>query len=148
MKNFKKNWFIYLVIGLAMVLSFGALAKVNNLITNRKVTQLEYGIGMVSTETGKVGESKQHIYLKELQKVDGAEITLTEDATVTVTCFFYDEDKAFIEASTETDLTQAPEGAVYFRIMITPAEIDGEPATIDIFNMRGYISQVRIVVEK
>ena len=148
MTNKTKNWLVVLAVVLCVAFAFGAFAKVNGLITNRKVANSEYGIGIVSTENGKVGESKQHIYLKELQKVDGSEITLTEDATVTVTCFFYDEDKAFIEASTETDLAQAPEGAVYFRIMITPAEIDGEPATIDIFNMRGYISQVRIVVEK
>lgn len=148
MKNFKKNWFIYLVIGLAIVLSFGALAKVNNLITNRKVTQFEYGIGIVSTETGKVGESNQNIYLKDLQKVNGAEITLEDDATASVKVFYYDEDKTFIEASTDLDLSEAPEGAVYFRIMITPALVDGEPVTVNLVNMFNYTNQVRIVVAK
>ena len=86
--------------------------------------------------------------LKSLYEIDGTEIELDEDATVGVKVFYYDEDKAFIEASTNTDLSQAPSGAVYFRVMITPALVDGEPVTVTLFNMKNYINQVKIVVAK
>ena len=143
-----KNLFITLAFVLIAAIAFAALARVNGIITNRKVTQLEYGIGMVSIETGKVGESNQSVYLKDLQKVNGAEIALDDNATATVKVFYYDRDNAFISSSTNLDLSEAPEGAVYFRVMITPALVDGEPVTVSLLNISRYTDQVRIVVSK
>lgn len=141
-----------ILITTAIVLLFAAVigifAKFNSMETSRKLLVTNYEIGMCSTVDGKVGESNQNIVLKSLYKIEDAEIELKEDATVSVKVFYYDEDKAFIEASTETDLAEAPEGAVYFRVMITPAIVDGEPVTIGALDMLRYTKQVRIVVAK
>lgn len=136
------------------VLMFGAvigiIAHLYKQQTTKTMVGLNYTTGIISTTTGKVGESEKHIVLKSNQKVKDAKIELSEDATVSVKVFYYDKDGKFIadSATTDIDLSNAPETAVYFNIEITPAQVDGEAVTVTLLNMSRYTNQVSVVAGK
>lgn len=146
----KINVLIAAVVVLGLML-LGAFSKIDNLQANRKLTANDYNIGAVSVETGKVIESKQN-FCSEMFEIDGAEIKVEEDATASYKVFFYDEDKAYISAtdtlSEDLATDSIPETAKYFRVMVTPALVDGEPVECKITNMSKYISQISVTIEK
>ena len=129
----------------------GAFSRIDNLQATRKLTANDYKVGAVSVETGKVIESKQN-YCSEMFEVEGAEIKVEEDATASYKVFFYDEDKNFIEATDtltqDLDTDDIPATAKYFRVMVTPALVDGEPVECKVLNMSKYISQISVTIEK
>lgn len=159
MKKFKKQIFIGIVVAVALVLVVMAVGfakigeKFESMETSTRYTKKSYAIGSISTTTGKVVESRQNIYTNDMNKIADATIKLSEDATITYKVFFYDEDRVFISATESLDedfnAENIAEGAVYFRVVITPALVDGEPvelATAD--DMARYTSQISIVVAK
>ena len=133
-----------------VVATISGMGTTKNL-TGSKFNNSAFTIGSISETTGKSIESKQNIALKEMYKLEGSEIKMKDDASVSVKVFFYDEDGKFISA---TDLSgtfvnsTAPETSVFFRLVITPAQVDGEPVTITTFNMNNYINQISVVVAK
>lgn len=128
-----------------------AFAKIDNLQANRKLTSQDYNVGSVSVETGKVIESKQSFY-SDIYEIDGAEIKVEEDATASYKVFYYNEDKVFIESTNslteDLDAESIPETAKYFRIVITPAPVDGEPVECKLLNTGKYISQISVTIAK
>lgn len=133
------------------VMLFTAFAKIDNLQANRKLTANDYNVGSISVETGKVIESKQNFY-SGIYEIEGSEIVVEDDCTASYRVFFYDEDKAYIsctETLTEDLATDSiPEGAKYFRVIVTPGLVDGEPVECKFTNTGKYISQVSITIEK
>lgn len=159
MKKFKKQTLIAIVVAVGIVVSLMAFGfskvfqKFESIETSTKYTKQSYAIGSISTTTGKVVESKQNIYTKDMNKIADATIKLSEDATISYKVFFYDEDKVFLEATEaldeDFDSEDIAEGAVYFRVVITPGLVDGEPVELSTSgDMARYISQISIVVAK
>ena len=148
-----KTKFTLLTTGLLIVglLIASLFAKIDGMQATRKLTANDYNIGAVSVESGKVIESKQNYY-SDMFELDGAEIKVEEDATASYKVFFYDEDKNFIEATDtltqDLDADSIPESAKYFRVMVTPALVDGEPVECKVLNMSKDISQISITIEK
>lgn len=151
-KDRLKKWLIIGAVALLAVMLVSVFVKLGGLEKTKNVGFTNYAIGDVSVEDGKILESKQHIYTKGHLKTQDIEITLDEDATITYKVYFYDEDKEFISATNalNADYTanSTPEGAKYCRVVITPAQVDGEAVTVTAFNMAKYTSQVKIVVTK
>lgn len=159
MKKFQKKTLIGMVIAVAVVLAVMAIGfakigeKFESMETSTRYTKNSYAIGSISTTTGKIVESKQNIYTKDMNKIADATIKLSEDATITYKVFFYDTDKVFISATDsldeDFDAEDIAEGAVYFRVVITPGLVDGEPVELATSaDMQRYTSQISIVVAK
>ncbi len=111
-----------------------------------------YEIGLI-TETGKLAESKHSAYLEDISNIDGLVIDIDEDnATITYKVVFYDADEKFIsmteDLTEDYDVKNNPENAEFFRIMITPNEVDGEPVKLSIFNLSKYTKQIDVSFNK
>lgn len=156
MKLFRTNkskWILTLVAFLlvaVVLISFGV--KLSQQEKTVSVNGFNYSIGTIDSTTGKVADSKKSIYTKNMGNVDGLEIKVNDDATITYKVAFYDEEKEFIEMSTASaedfDVEDLPEGAVYFRVVITPNQIDGEDVNVSIFNVLHYANMLKITYNK
>lgn len=151
-KKDKFKWaftLISIILLAVVVISIGI--RLNKNEKTVKVSTRMYAIGAIDN-TGKIVESKQSIYLRDMQTVDGLVIETAENASVSYIVSYYDEDKAFVSATTaqtaDLDTTGIPSTAKYFRVMITPAEVDGEKVTVTIWNMSKYSNQLKIEFNK
>lgn len=151
----KDRWKWFLIFGavvLVVVMIVGIFLKLGRMETNQTLSNTSYSIGSVDTSSGKVIESRQNAYTKSMYKVDNMEITLSDDATISYKVFFYDKDKDFISATNslnaDFDLNTLPSSAEYFRVVITPAQVDGENVVLNLINLSKYTNQIRIVVVK
>ena len=116
------------------------------------VGRFGYSLGTVD-ETGKLVESKKSIVQKEMQTVSGMKIELDEEAaTVTYKVSFYDEDKNYISTtealSADYSAELTPENASYFRVIITPYQVDGEDVELFVWNMSKYTKQLEVSYNK
>ena len=104
MKLFKTNkgkWILTLVAFLLIAVTLvGFGIKLSRQEKTVSVNSFNYSVGSISSSTGKAVESHKAIYTKNMGNVDGLEIKVSEDATITYKVAFYDEDKEFIEMST------------------------------------------------
>ena len=86
--------------------------------------------------------------MKDYYSVDGLTIELKDKATVTYKLFFYDEDKEFIDMTSDLSLnynnSSIPTTAEYFRVMITPTN-DAEVSWNEIST---YAGQLTVTVNK
>lgn len=153
MKNKKTSIILTIT---AIVLSVLALAGVmvsmykSNSTT--KVNSSMYTIGAIN-ETGKVVESRQSAYLRDMQKIDGLTIELDEEtATITYKVVFYNEDGEFVSMTesldADFDAETIPETATQFRVIITPYAVDGEAVELNIFNVGKYVNQLEVSFNK
>ena len=152
-KTNKSKW-------IATTLAFGLIAVVLiafGLKLNRQEKTTTYGftsfaIGALNPTNGKIVESKKALYTKDLGHVDGLEITLKDDATITYYVAFYDEDKVFIEATDaqtdDFDTADVSEGAEYFRVLVVPNQIDEEDVVLNALNMIKYANMITITCNK
>ena len=152
----KKNKLKFVLTIVSIILSIASLVAIivgfRNNADTEKVTNSDYSIGTIN-ETGKIVESKQSLYMKDAETIDGLVIELDEEtATITYKVAFYDEDGKFISMtdSLEADFesTSIPETADTFRVVITPYQVDGENVELNIFNMNKYTSQLEIEFNK
>lgn len=142
---------------LSLFLSIATLISVcvglHNITTSTKdVVKTDYAIGTIN-ETGKIVESKQSLYMKDAENVDGLTIEIDEEtATITYKVAFYDADGKFISITesqeNDFDTTNIPETADTFRVVITPYQVDGENVELNIFNMSKYTSQLDVSYNK
>lgn len=137
------------------VIMFGAfivgLARPSDNNTDT-VGTFDYSLGTVD-ETGKLVESKKSIVQKEMQTVSGMKIELDEEAaTVTYKVSFYDEDKNYISTTEALDedynAELTPENASYFRVIITPYQVDGEDVEISVWSINKYAKQLEVSYNK
>lgn len=151
MKNKTKINLIIGAVVLVAIMVVVAFFKIDGLVANKKLANSDYGVGAISAE-GKVIESKLSFYTKDLLAVEGSEVTLEDDATISYRVFFYDEDEKFISATEELteNLSEEDiaEGAKFFRVMITPADIDGEDVVCSKTNRAKYVEQIIISIAK
>lgn len=151
MRNKTKNTLIVVAFALVFVLLIGVFAKFNSMETTKNLGTTSFAIGSIN-DTGGVIESEQNIYLKEMQSTKGLTIKLEKDATISYKVFYYDKDGKFDSKSeslkADLDSETIPETAVYFRVLITPAEVDSKPVTVTILNMSKYVDQLKITISK
>ena len=156
-KSFWKKVLIALGIGLSLVIAIASLVKVNNSQTTRKLGVFDYSLGTISTTTGKVSTSSKHIVTDCFCSVDGMKIELSDDASVSYKVFFYDSDKEFIDATAskqgdfeESDIEELSlsSTAKYFKVEITPAQVDGEDVSVSILTKHTYTNQLSISFNK
>ena len=155
-KLFKTNKSKWILTAIAFVLvavvlvGFGV--KLNRQEKTVTVSSLNYAVGGISSTTGKTVETKLSAYTKSMCKVDGMEIELKDDSTITYKVAFYDEDKNFIEMtdaySDDFENTNIAQDAEYFRVVITPNQIDGEDVKVTILNITHYANMLKITYNK
>ena len=152
----KKNvtiWISIISILLSIVTAVGIFVGLNaDKQTTIDVKKSDYEIGMIA-DTGRIVDSKQSAYTEDLMTVDGLVIEIDEEtATVTYKVAFYDAEEKFIsmtgDLSADYDSTQVPENAEFFRVMITPYAVDGEPVKLNIFNVSKYTKQLSVSYAK
>lgn len=146
----KSNKVMLAVLCIAVIVLVGTvtvLAIQLNRTTTATLFGSAYAVGTLD-DNGKVAESKENIYTKDLISVDGLKITVKEKADVQYKLYFYDADKAFVSASEEW-LTADFEGTIpdtakYVRVVIDPVE-DNE---VSVFEVLGYANQLTVTYNK
>lgn len=149
----KKSTIISIV---AIVLSFAAFLCVfvgsGNKSGNDGISYFDYSIGTIDDDTGKALDSKLSIYTRGKHDVEGLEIKLADEPTVTYKIFFYDEEGEYLSASNELtgDFASSgiPDDAATFRVLITPIAVDGEAVEVTTLNKASYIEQLDISFDK
>ncbi len=152
-KTNKSKWILtllaFLLVGIVLVGICVKLSKTEKTVT---LNSFNYSIGGINSSTGKDVETKLSIRTNNYGNVDGMEIKVNENATVTYKVAFYDEDKAFVEMSDaldeDFDISDLPEGAEYFRVVITPNQVDGEDVKISILSIIHYANMLNITYNK
>ena len=153
-KKNKANWIMTITaLVLGVVALVGACFGLTRNDTTANVTTSMYAVGNIN-ESGKIVESRQSMYMEEMQTTDGYAIELDQEtANVTYKVAFYDVDKNFISMTESQDAdfdteTNTPETAKYFRVVITPNAVDGEAVELNIFNMHKYAKQISVSYNK
>lgn len=157
MSSFKKRmsvndikWIIsFVLIAMLIVAVIFAFVKIDK---NEKTKTLgtnsfTYAIGLLDAE-GEYEQGTSSIYMKDYYSVDGLTIELQDKATVTYKLFFYDENKEFIDMTSDLSLSydssSTPTTAEYFRIMITPTN----DAEVSFFEIDDYAKQLTVSINK
>ena len=145
----KARWAITLITFFMTIIMFSTFmfGIINKSSETANVGVLGWAIGNVGDD-GKIVESKESIYTRQLNLVDGLKITYDDEATVKYKVAFYDEDKKYISTTDaldeDYDSTLTPETAKYFRIIVTPRQVDGENVKINSFTAIKYANQLEI----
>lgn len=153
LKTNKSKWIATLIAFLLVaVVLIGFGVKISQQEKTVSVNSFNYAVGGINGTSGKTFETKKSIYTKNMGNVDGMEIEISDDATITYKVAYYDEDKEFIAMSDslndDFDNANIEEGAVYFRVVITPNQVDGEDVTINTFSIAKYANQLKITYNK
>ena len=151
MSSFKKfdslnlKWIISLVlIALLSVAMVFAFVKIDKTETTKTIggNSFNYSVGLLDEE-GKYEQGTSSIYMKNFYDVDGLDVDLADDATVTYKISFYDADQKFVSMtdslSEDFDGSTTPENAEYFRIMVTPTN-DPEVSWTEIGRYAGMLT--------
>ena len=149
----KTNKFKFAALTTAVIILCGAVIGLgiglfNKLDTTKEVRNSAYVVGTLDETTGKYVASNQSIYMEDMETVDGLAIEVSENAQVTYKVAYYSEDEEFIsmtEASNEDlDADTIPESAAFFRVVITPNEVDGDAVEIKAFKIGSYAKQITV----
>lgn len=134
-------------VGLALVMSSGALIRVFSNEKTKELATYSYNIGAVTTEGNIDKEDKSSITSDKLQVKALVSIEKEEDATVLVYVHWYNEDGDLLKTDEVTDETpEAPEGAETFRVEIEPTE--DEDGEVSIFEKGDYAKMVTVTLKK
>lgn len=146
-KSNKVKWILTIVsVVLSLATLISCLFAFGNMAETKTMSSTAYHIGTID-DGGKIVDSRKSIY-SDMKTTESLEITLDEDSQITYKVVFYDENEDFISMSetleTDFDTTATPENAEYFRVVITPNQIDGEDTIVNIFNMGKYTKMLNV----
>ena len=134
------------ILSIAVIFAFVKIDK-NETTKTLGTSSFTYAIGLLDAE-GEYEQGTSSIYLKDYQSVDGLTVKIKDKATVTYKLFFYDENKDFVDMTSDLSLnydsSSTPETAEYFRIMITPTN----DAEVSFFEINDYAGQLTVSVNK
>ena len=149
-KKDKAKWIItFMLISILIVSMIFAFVRIDrNEDTKTLGTGVfTYSVGVIN-ENGKVEEGNGGIYTNDYYTVDGLVCDLADESTVTYKIFFYDAEQNFIESTDELavdyDSANLPDGAEFFRIMITPVD----DAEVTFFEIGSYGGQLIVTINK
>ena len=147
------------IIALAAVLVVGATAGIAALVNHEddgfdKVS-VRYEFGGLN-DSGKYVESEATLYTKEGFEVEGRTVfaDIDFDAQITYQLFYYDENDAFIESTavlTDDYKEEAPDGAIYARVEITPVwseDTKKDDQKVTWLNKGGFADQLKLNVSE
>lgn len=147
-KKKTKLWLIIVSLALTLITAISIITavKLNDSIKTKEIGWTSYSIGSLNVETGKLEESRYSIRTEDYITLDGFICEISEDAEITYRLFFYDKDKAFIEASDDLtdDFSTVVENAKYVRIVITPIT----DVEFSLTNISTYAKQLTVTVNK
>ena len=149
-KNTKQILLFVLIAAVCAVLA-GVCIKLAKLDKTKTLPSYSYTIGTISESDGKITEAKTSIYSKDFTPIKDMKIEIADEATITYKVAFYDKDKKFISLSASKSAAfdaTAPEGAEYFRVMITPNEVDGKAVEITTLDVYKYAKQLTVTYSK
>ena len=141
------TWVLVAMLTVAMIVAFVKIDK-NEDTKTIGANSLTYSVGIINDSGIFVEDNKTGIAMSSYYSVDGLTCDLKEDAKITYSIFFYDEDKTFLESAKglieDFDGSEIPETAEYFRIMIDPTEDD----EVKWYEVNGYAKQLTVTVNK
>ena len=146
-KSNKLKWILTIVsVVLSLATLISCLFAFGNMAETKSLSVTDYQIGTIN-ESGKIIESKKSIY-SDMVTTEDMEITLDEDCQITYKVVFYNEDEDYISMTdtleNDFNTTAIPENAEYFRIIITPNQVDGEDVIVNLFNVGKYTNMVNV----
>ncbi|MBR2614984.1 MAG: hypothetical protein IKC71_05270 [Clostridia bacterium] len=152
-RKMNKNKLMFIIafslIAVLLVAVLFTFSKINKTEDTKTIGSnvFNYSIGILD-ETGEYEQGTTSIYLKELKEVDGLNVDIKEDATVTYKVYFYNADEEFISATDVLDVdfdgTSTPEDAEFFRIVVTPTN----DAEVSFGEIGRYARQLTVSVNK
>ncbi len=155
--NFKKNWWIYLIVGVLVCALAGGIiyacvaASSDGKVKTKKISASEFSLGGLDAN-GKYVETKESIYTKDAFECQGLTVTPEFESQVTYQIYFYDSTGEFLfktESLEKAFTDEVDIMATYARIVITPnADENGETVTMNVFNKSKYAKQLTIKVNK
>ena len=145
-KDFKN---ILLTIGVvvALGLSSGALIRQATSEKTKELASYNYTIAAIDEE-GKLDKAEKGFIVSDKLNVDDlVSIEVDEDASLTVTVYWYDADGVLLSSNEVAGETpEAPEDAETFRVCIEPFE--DEDGEISAFEKGGYAKLVTVTLKK
>ena len=149
-KNRSKKAFITSVVAcvVSVVTALAVLLGiVNNAVTTKTLKGVDFERGSLDAN-GKYVESNENLVSMDMNTVDGLIIEINEDATVSYKLAFYNEDEEFVsmtESLTENfDTENIPAEAKYFKVVITPNQVDGENVKVNVLNQNKFVKQLKV----
>ena len=150
-------WVCIAVAAFLIISAFVAISvKLEKLETFEEVPTSAYSRGVLDDATGKVDSEDEDtlgIYTSQFFTVDGIKCVIADDAEISYSINWYDEDKHFISVSTLTDdfnaVTDAdtiPEDAEFFKIEIHPN--DDSDGKIGTFEVSKYAKMLTVTYDK
>ncbi len=136
-----------------MIVLIGVMVIVGVSLIKQSANEKTKTLGLIDWEIGAIDADGEFlkdtgsIVTKDFHNVEDLEIELAKDAMVSYKVFYYDEDEAFISASNALSADYAgtaPEGAVYFKLMVTPSN----DAEVSLLEIPGYVEQISVVCAK
>ena len=148
MAKFKLNGTLATILSvIAIALSGGAIARQFSNEDTKEVSVFAYTVGALDEE-GKIDKKdKSCMVTDKFDADDLVSIEIDEDADLTVSIAWFDEDGNFISASAVTsEKPTAPSGAKKFRVEIeATGDEDGE---ISMFEKTAYAKLVKVTLKK
>lgn len=153
--KFRKNWWIWLIVGVLCCAMLGGIiyaivAATENKENTVEISASEFSLGGLDNN-GKYVETKESIYTKDAFQCQGLTVTPEFESQVTYQIFFYDELGEFISKTNSLEKAYRdgiPAGVSHARIVITPNKIEGEAVKLNVFKVSKYAKQLTIKVNK
>lgn len=139
---------VFVLISVLLVGLFATIVTLDREVSTQTITASAFDVGGLNAQ-GKYEEDETSLYMKEFVKVDGLKIELSEDMSVDVTLYLYDEDKKLLSTggtvSVSSDYTYTTVGnAVYFRLELTKSSGN----EVELFEKVSLVNQVKITVDR
>ena len=147
-----KNFFLWGSIALLAVGVIGLGVHAIQSEPTKTLNATHYAVGTIDKTTGENADSNLSFRMKDVQTTDGLVIDIKENPTISYNIYFYDADKEFVgvqeNLSIDFGAEDVAEGYEYFRITITPNQVDEENVVCTLLNIINYTNQVSVTFNK
>ena len=118
----------------------------------KTLNSTHYAVGTIDKTTGENADSNLSFRMKDVQTTDGLVIDIKENPTISYNIYFYNADKEFVgvqeNLSIDFGAEDVAEGYEYFRITVTPNQVDEENVVCTLLNIINYTNQVSVTFNK
>lgn len=149
----KKNWIIYLIVGLLLLGVVGGgivgILKLTDTgkLDTKTISSTKFSVGGLDSN-GKYMNTNTSIYTKEAFECQGLEVSLDFDNEIEYQIYFYDQNNDFVHTTGKLSgafvKESVPFFAKYARIVVTPKE-DDVVSTIEVLK---YARQLTVKVNR
>ena len=147
-KNKARFIVVFSLIALLLIGMASTMITLDKQIGTETLNAGAYKVGTLNA-SGKYEEDEGSIYTSDYYNVEGLEITIVDDATVSYDIYYYDKDYKYlsvVSGQTEDYTYTAPNSSapVYFRLVITPTNDD----SINLVEKVKYANQLMVKFDK